>query len=501
MSAVCVDQLMERSGVAFGTSGARGLVCAMTDEVCYVYTRAFLQHLESRDLAQRRARELALAGDLRESTGRILGAVAAAARDAGFEPLHCGRIPSPAVALYGLLRGIPSVMVTGSHIPDDRNGIKFNGPAGEITKADEAGIRAQTVAVPGQRFDPGGSLRPPAAASLPAARRDALDGYVRRLLDFFPDRSLEGLRVGLYEHSSVAREALTELLAGLGAQVVPLGRSEAFVPVDTEAIRPEDVALARGWAAATRLDALVSADGDGDRPLIADERGRWLRGDVVGILCARYLGAEVVVTPVSSNTAVERCGWFAQVTRTRIGSPYVIEGMEEAVRAGARSVVGYEANGGFLVATSLEVSGRVLTPLPTRDAAVVILAVLALARRSGAPASALLGTLPPRFTASDRLKDFPTALSRARIAALRSRDPGAERHAIEAAFAGQFGAVAALDETDGLRITFASGEIVHLRPSGNAPELRCYNEADSEERALEMNRACLAILEGWRRTG
>ena len=67
-----------------------------------------------------------------------------------------------------------------------------------------------------------------------------------------------------------------------------------------------------------------------------------------------------------------------------------------------------------------------------------------------------------------------------------------------AVFGSDFGPVASLDETDGLRITFSSGEIAHLRPSGNAPELRCYNEAASPERAAAMNRRCLEILAGWR---
>ena len=55
-----------------------------------------------------------------------------------------------------------------------------------------------------------------------------------------------------------------------------------------------------------------------------------------------------------------------------------------------------------------------------------------------------------------------------------------------------------IDTTDGLRITFERGEIAHLRPSGNAPELRAYTEADSPERAAEMNRICMQILAGWR---
>ena len=61
-----------------------------------------------------------------------------------------------------------------------------------------------------------------------------------------------------------------------------------------------------------RFDAIFSTDGDSDRPLVADETGKWLRGDVAGILTARYCHAEAVVVPVSCNTAVERCGWFAR---------------------------------------------------------------------------------------------------------------------------------------------------------------------------------------------
>ena len=54
--------------------------------------------------------------------------------------------------------------------------------------------------------------------------------------------SLRGLRIGVYQHSSVARDVLVRILQRLGVDVVPLGRAETFVPVDTEALRPEDVA-------------------------------------------------------------------------------------------------------------------------------------------------------------------------------------------------------------------------------------------------------------------
>lgn len=492
-----IDDLMAATGVAFGTSGARGLVAAMTDRVCYAYVRGFLQYLQREARFNPRG-EVGIAGDLRPSSGRIMAACARAVVDAGLRPRCFGRIPTPALAAIGMADAIPTLMVTGSHIPDDRNGIKFNTAEGEIRKADEAGIRAQDVSLPERLFTEVGAFAAAVDTCLPAPDPSALEAYVDRYLRFFPQDSLAGVRVGLYEHSSVAREAFYAVLSGLGAEVTRLGHSERFIPVDTEAVRPEDIALAREWAAQGEFDALVSADGDGDRPLVSDESGEWLRGDVAGVLCARALGAEGVVTPVSSNTLVERCGWFRRVLRTRIGSPFVIAGMDELRAASCEPVVGYEANGGFLTASDLVGRGRRLSALPTRDALIVALSLLVAGPAQGRPLSSLVGALPRRFTHSNRLKDFPTEVSRRRLGSLATGDSMRDRQALEAVFGADFGPLQGLDTTDGLRITFANGSIAHLRPSGNAPELRAYTEAETPEQAEAMNRRCLEILAGWR---
>jgi phosphomannomutase len=492
-----IGDLMVESGVKFGTSGARGLADDMTDRVCYAYTLGFLQHLDGcGSLAA--GGEVGIAGDLRPSTERVMAACARAVADRGFRARNLGRIPSPALAAFGIARGIPSMMVTGSHIPDDRNGIKFNLPTGEILKEDEEGIRTREVSLPADLFDAAGAFVAGTATALPPEEGAAFDAYVARYLDFFPADCLAGLHVGNYEHSSVARRAFHAVLTGLGASVDQLGFSDTFIPVDTEAIRPEDVELARGWGVSGAYDALVSADGDGDRPLVGDEGGQWLRGDIAGILCARGLGAGGVATPVSCNTAVERSGWFDQVLRTRIGSPFVIAGMQQLVDRGLDPVVGYEANGGFLTASDIERDGRRLPALPTRDAVLVAVSILLMAKRRGVPVSRLAADLPRRFTASDRIKDFPTELSQAHLAALTSGAIERDKEALNRVFADSFGEVAGIDTTDGLRVTFASGEIAHLRPSGNAPELRAYTEAGTPERAAEMNRICMKILAGWR---
>ena len=485
-----ISGLMDTSGVRFGTSGARGLVTDMTDEVCYAYTTGFIQYLETIGELPKGHKRIAVAGDLRSSTDRIMGAVGKAIADRGYEPLNCGKIPSPAVALYGLQEGIPAVMVTGSHIPDDRNGIKYNTAAGEIMKSDEAGMKKQTVSVP-DLFGPDGMFEEP--YDIGPVAGEAGEVYVRRWLDAFPSGCLSGKRIGVYEHSAVGRDLLYSIYTGLGADVTRLGRTEKFIPVDTEAIRPEDTALAAKWSAEHGFDAIVSTDGDSDRPLVSDERGQWLRGDVAGILCARFLGADVVVTPVSCNTAVEKSGLFTEVRRTRIGSPYVIEEMHRAVDDGAKSVVGYEANGGFLTASPIALEGGVLEPLPTRDPVIIHLSIICESIRMNGPISGLSSSLPQRFTASGRLKEFPLEKSHAKIAELTAGGGAA----IEAMFP-EFGAVTGTDTTDGLRITFANDEILHLRPSGNAPELRCYTEASSEDRTWEINRLGIRTLGKWR---
>lgn len=473
-----IKELMQQSGVKFGTSGARGLATAMTDGVCHAYTTGFLQYLEEIGELKQAGESVALAGDLRPSTGRIMGAVAQAVRDLGYVPVNGGRIPSPAVALWGLEKKIPAIMVTGSHIPADRNGIKFNKCSGEILKSDEAGMMAQTVMYSEVIY----------VEALPEENPTLGQQYLARYAALFPADCLSGFRVGVYQHSAVIRDLLVDLLKALGATVVPLGFSDSFVPVDTEAIRPEDVALAAGWAQEHGLDCIVSTDGDSDRPLISDENGLWLRGDVAGILVARYLKASSVHTPVSCNTAVESCGWFEKVYRTRIGSPYVVASMQTAAAAGESGVVGYEANGGFLMQSAFSMFGSVLQALPTRDAVLPMLSVMLLAKERGETISACVGALPQRFTASDRIQDFPTEESGKILEQLKDED------SIEAAFGSLFGSVSTIDRTDGLRVTFDSSEVLHLRPSGNAPEFRCYNEAGSPERVEQMQRSSMEQL-------
>jgi phosphomannomutase len=121
-----------------------------------------------------------------------------------------------------------------------------------------------------------------------------------------------------------------------------------------------------------------------------------------------------------------------------------------------------------------------------------VLAVLCEAR--GAPLSSMVAALPRRVTYSDRIIEFPVAKSRAILDWLEQGSDADRLARASKVFGALAGDAIAIDRTDGLRMTFADGAIIHLRPSGNAPELRCYTEADTEQRARQLNVAALGLV-------
>ena len=444
------------NSLKFGTSGLRGLAVDLVGAESRRYAAAFVRYLQG----QGSVNEVLVGQDLRASSPDIARSVIDAITAAGAKAVDCGALPTPALALEALGRRAPAVMVTGSHIPADRNGLKFYGATGEIDKTDEAGILVALAP------DAGG-------AGTAIAEPEAVRRYRTRYATMLPYGVLKGWRVGVWEHSSVARDLLIEILDGYGAAVVPLNRSDVFIPVDTEAVSSDTATELAGWVHSHQLDALVSTDGDADRPLLVDETGALIRGDTIGILTARFLGAETVVTPVTSNSSIEGTGAFRQVIRTKVGSPYVIAGMG----LGKGVVVGFEANGGVLLGSDVAINGGTLEALPTRDAMLPILAVLGAARAAGQTLSQLAATLPPRFARSDRLEHVPQERSAALIDRLGTDAAG---------FLEPQGAIRATSSIDGMRFEFSNGDVIHYRPSGNAPELRCYTEASTAERAREL---------------
>ena len=466
----------------FGTSGLRGLVSDLTDDIIMRYAHAFLRHLEKIGKISKEA-SVIVGYDLRSSSPHIKNVVIKTIEDRGYSVINAGEVPTPALALYSLSHRYPAIMVTGSHIPDDRNGLKFYRPDGEITKQDERSIVNELDKT--AKGDKGGLSENDTPYHLaenyqsPPVVPDVLELYRKRCLSILPKSALQDMKIGVYQHSSIVRDFLVEVLSALGAKTVAIGRADHFVPVDTEALRDFDRKLALDAVRQYGLDALVSTDGDADRPLIAGSDGIFLKGDVVGMLTAKYLFADAVVTPVTSTSAVETSHFFEHVYRTSVGSPYVIAGMKQALSDGYHTIVGFEANGGVLLGSDISSETCELKKLATRDAMLPILALLGFAQLRGSSVQALSSGLPPRFTASNRLSNIDTEKAKQILHDLE--DAATRIH-----FFHPLGNIKHWDMIDGLRVIMDNGDIVHFRLSGNAPELRCYSEAASQEQADKL---------------
>jgi phosphomannomutase len=519
----------------FGTSGRRGEVVHLTQLEIYINVLAEVEYLQSLPATEGgivRGEEFYFGHDLRPTSiafapeekgrGELAQAVVRAIADSGMKPVNLGAIPTPAVMHYAVARGKGSIMVTGSHIPFDRNGYKTNTSRGELLKKHEQPIAAAVEQVRARLynqafaeslFNEQGMFKN-GHADLPPAADAARDAYLSRYLSFFEGHTLKGKRLLFYQHSAVGRDLVVEILQRLGAEVIPAGRSETFVPIDTENIGAAELNTIQTLvdeAAATygRIDAVVSTDGDSDRPLLlgvdaATGRAKFFGGDLLGMIVAGYLNADAVVVPISCNDAIDR-GPLARVTepKTRIGSPFVIAGMEQALAKGKRVVCGWEANGGFLTGSDIKRGDAVLTALPTRDAVLPLLAALSSAAEKSLTLDQLFATLPARFSRAALLKNFPRSIglkivqrfsperSDIEDVVFNENEPAlpdsikAIRSSLEHFFSPErgFAPIARLNYTDGVRIIFANGDVAHLRPSGNADELRMYAVADTQARA------------------
>ncbi len=494
----------------FGTSGRRGKVVDLTQLEIYINALAELECLQSLSPSEGgivRGEEFFFARDLRPSSnsfvpeqdgrGEIAQAIVTAIRDAGMRAVNLGCIPTPALACYALARGKGSIMVTGSHIPFDRNGYKLNTSVGELRKEQEAPINARVSQVRQRMYSQPADLSPFDARGLfktgrqelPVEHGEARGAWIGRFTSFFQGAPLNGARVLVYQHSAVGRDLLVEILEQMGACPIAAGRSGTFVPIDTENVGATQLAAIQTLAdeAAAKhgpLHAIVSTDGDSDRPLIlgvdpATGQARFFGGDLVGMVVAEYLKAGAVVVPITCNDAIDR-GELASVVepKTRIGSPYVIAGMEQARRKGKKRVCGWEPNGGFLTGSEIERNGAVLSALLTRDAILPILGVLLAASGSGISLLELFARLPKRFSRAALLAHFPRARGVKVVASLTGPH-------IAGFFTPElgFGVVTRVDRTDGVRILFDNGDVAHVRPSGNADELRIYAVADTQARA------------------
>jgi phosphoglucosamine mutase len=314
----------------FGTDGIRGVANAdeMTPELALRLGRA-ITFVARRGLG--RQPRVLIGKDTRLSGYMLETALAAGICAAGGRVMLCGPLPTPGVAqLTVSMRADAGVVISASHNPFADNGIKVFGRDGY--KLDDA-LEAEL-----ERLLDGVDLeaeRPTGAAVGSAVRvADAAGRYVVFCKSTFPDRlTLDGVRIVVDAAHGAAYRVAPTVFAELGAKVFSLGVKPNGQNINrTGALHPEQVAheVVRRHA-----QLGIALDGDADRVIVLDERGRIVDGDAVMAICAlrmlaaRRLPKKTLVTTTMSNLGLERALEAAggKLLRTPVGDRYVVEAM------------------------------------------------------------------------------------------------------------------------------------------------------------------------------
>ena len=392
----------------FGTDGIRGRANtpSMSPETALrVGLAAGLQFVRGQHRHQ-----VIIGKDTRLSGYMLEPALVAGFTSAGMDVMLVGPLPTPAIAmLTRSMRADLGVMISASHNPFEDNGIKLFGPDGFKLSDD---TEAEIERLMGTDL----SGRMASSRKLGRARRleDAAGRYIENAKASFPRKlTLDGLRIVVdCAHGAAYRVAPT-VLAELGAEVIPVGVDPDGFNINFEcgSTQPDQLCAE---VLARRADLGIALDGDADRVLLADERGRLIDGDQVLALIAqswsrdgRLRGGGIVAT-VMSNLGLERFleGQGLGLERTKVGDRYVVERMRETgINLGGEQ-------SGHMILSDFTTTG---------DGLVAALQVLATVKAEGRPASEVCRRFTPlpqllrnvRFAGGQPLSD-PRVLQVAR---------------------------------------------------------------------------------------
>ena len=361
----------------FGTDGIRGVanVHPMTGEMMLQLGRALAYLIRNGSHRHR----VVIGKDTRLSGYMLETALASGICSMGVDVLICGPLPTPAISqLTVSMRADAGAVISASHNPYQDNGIKFFSRDG-FKLPDDIEMKIEELIANDELHH----LRPTATNIGKAFRiEDAGGRYVVFAKSTFPkDLTLEGLTIVVDCGHGAAYRVAPSVLQELGAKVITIGAEPDGKNINRGfgALHPETVCKA---VLKTGADLGIALDGDADRLIVADEKGRVVDGDAVMAICGldllrrRALPKKTVVATVMSNLGLDQCIAKAggRVVRTRVGDRYVVEEMRKN---------GYSFGG--------EQSGHLifLEHATTGDGTVAALALLSVMVQSQKPISEL----------------------------------------------------------------------------------------------------------------
>ena len=363
----------------FGTDGIRGLTNSepMTAQMALKVGQAAGTHFARGDHRHR----VVIGKDTRLSGYMMESALVAGFTSVGMDVVLLGPMPTPAVAMLTTsMRADLGVMISASHNPFADNGIKLFGPDGyKLSDSTEAAIE--------KRLEQSPQLAAPEKIGRAKRIDDARGRYVHHAKSTFPDQlRLDGLKIVVDCANGAAYHVAPDALWELGAEVIPIGVTPDGLNIN-DGCGSTHPQLLQETVVASGADIGLALDGDADRIIIVDEKGRITDGDQLMALIAldhQRRGAlkGALVATVMSNLGLERRLDQAgiEMVRTQVGDRYVLETMRER---------GFNIGG--------EQSGHIILAdhSTTGDGLVAALQVLAAIVESGRPASEVLAQFEP----------------------------------------------------------------------------------------------------------
>jgi len=381
----------------FGTDGVRGPANSfpMTADIALKLGAAAGRYFQnSKNLSKR----VVIGKDTRLSGYMFENALTAGLTSTGMNVLLLGPVPTPAVGLLTpSMRADLGIMISASHNGFEDNGIKFFGPDG-YKLSDEVENQIETL------LDEGANGLAP-ADQIGRAQRidDGLFRYVERAKSSFPsDVRLDGMKVVIDCANGAGYKAAPKVLWELGANVIPVAVSPNGRNINHNcgSTKPQ---VAAETVVAHGADLGICLDGDADRVILIDEKGRVADGDqLMGLLAQRWasedrLQGNALVATVMSNLGLEQFlkGHKIDLLRTNVGDRYVVEKM----RQGGFNLGGEQS--GHIIMTEHATTG---------DGLMAALQFLGEMKRSDTSASDLANVFEPvpqllkniRFAAGDR---------------------------------------------------------------------------------------------------
>jgi phosphoglucosamine mutase len=438
----------------FGTDGIRGRTNAgaMTAEMAMKVGQAAGAHF----LRGAHKHRVVIGKDTRLSGYMVENALVAGFTSVGMDVVQFGPIPTPAVAmLTRSMRADLGVMISASHNPYEDNGIKLFGPDGfKLSDEDELAIESLL------------DQQPLLAKSMDIGRarrvEDARGRYIHAVKATVPEHvRFDGLHVVLDCANGAAYQVAPAAIWELGAKVTAIGVNPNGKNIN-DRIGSTHPATLQETVVAAGADIGIALDGDADRLIVVDEKGRVVDGDQIMALLATsmsrngLLRGDGIVATVMSNLGLERylASQHLQLVRAKVGDRYVLEEMR------ARGMnVGGEQSGHMIL----------LDHATTGDGTIAALQVLACLVETGKRASEMLHYFDP----------VPQLLKNVRFAGGKPLEQASVQSVI----------AQAERELEG------NGRLV-IRPSGTEPVIRVMAEGDDAKQVRAIvDRICTAVEE------